>query len=283
MQFEFSATVDKINYRIRTSGDTMIPDEIVDTHAHKHFLMEFQCVFSGSEIFWFPQENRQIRLMPGQILLIPPEVYHSVTTQDGTVERLCFRFSADLVENEHNPNFALYQKIHNVLLFEDPEAFRAVEQSRLLQQNRNSFFSRTRHGMLLLDAVMQLFSKVADMQQPAGQIAPRPDRQKWIIEQYIEKNFSGAASIDGLARELYLSQRQTRKLVHKYLGSDYKTIIIARRMELAQILLRDTDKSLEEIAWQVGYNSYSGFQLCFKNHFGITPSKMRQQLSTTNE
>lgn len=279
MQFEFSATVDKVNYRIRTSGDTLIPGEIIDTHAHKHFLMEFQCVFSGSESFWFPQENRHIRLIPGQILLIPPETYHSVTTENGTVERLCFRFSAEHAENEHSPSFALYQNIQNVLLFEDPEAFRSVEQSRRLHQQEDSFLSRTRHGMLLLDAVLQLFSKVADMQQPAEQLAPRSDRQRWIIEQYIERNFSGSASIDGLARELYLSQRQTRKLVHKYLGTDYKTIIIARRMELAQILLRDTDKSLEEIAWQVGYKSYSGFQLCFKSHFGITPSEMRKRLS----
>ena len=58
---------------------------------------------------------------------------------------------------------------------------------------------------------------------------------------------------------------------------DYKTIIIRRRMELAEIYLQDADKALEEIAWLVGYRSYSGFQLCFKRHFGKTPSQFRKE------
>jgi AraC-like DNA-binding protein len=48
-------------------------------------------------------------------------------------------------------------------------------------------------------------------------------------------------------------------------------------MELAEIYLQDADKTLEEIAWLVGYRSYSGFQLCFKQHFGKTPSQFRKE------
>ena len=58
-------------------------------------------------------------------------------------------------------------------------------------------------------------------------------------------------------------------------------MIIRRRMELAEIYLQDPDKSLEQIAYEVGYRSYSGFELCFKRFFGTTPQKMRNKL--TNE
>ena len=84
--------------------------------------------------------------------------------------------------------------------------------------------------------------------------------------------------MEGLAKTLFLSERQTRKLVKKFMGEDYKNIIIRRRMELAEIYLANPDKSLEEIAWQVGYSSYSGFQLCFKRYFGVTPSERRREL-----
>ena len=103
------------------------------------------------------------------------------------------------------------------------------------------------------------------------------NRQRWIIEEYIEHHFADDSGLEGLAAELYLSTRQARRLVRKFLGEDYKTIIIRRRMELAEIYLQDADKALEEIAWLVGYRSYSGFQLCFKRHFGKTPSQFRKE------
>jgi AraC-like DNA-binding protein len=102
-------------------------------------------------------------------------------------------------------------------------------------------------------------------------------RQKWIIEEYIERHFTEDVGLEDLANELFLSQRQTRKLVRQFLGEDYKSVIIRRRMELAEIYLRDPERNLEDIAWQVGYRSYSGFQLCFKKYFGITPSQFRQK------
>ena len=64
----------------------------------------------------------------------------------------------------------------------------------------------------------------------------------------------------------------------RFFGEDYKTIVIRRRMELAEIYLQDPDKRLDEIAYEVGYRSYSGFELCFKRYFGMTPLKKRLQI-----
>lgn len=64
--------------------------------------------------------------------------------------------------------------------------------------------------------------------------------------------------------------------MRRFFGEDYKHLIIRRRMELAEIFLQDPEKSLEEISWLVGYRSYSGFQMCFKRYFGITPQEKRR-------
>lgn len=81
-----------------------------------------------------------------------------------------------------------------------------------------------------------------------------------------------------MAQALFLSQRQTRKLVKQFLGEEFKTAIIRRRMELAEIYLHDSDKTLDEIAYEVGYRSYSGFELSFKRYFGIIPKKKRAEI-----
>ena len=80
-----------------------------------------------------------------------------------------------------------------------------------------------------------------------------------------------------------LAVKQSRKLVRKFLGEDFKSVIVRRRMELAMIYLANPEKSLEEIAWQVGYRSYSGFQLCFKRYFGVSPSEKRRELLENRE
>ena len=48
-------------------------------------------------------------------------------------------------------------------------------------------------------------------------------------------------------------------------------------MEVAKIYLQNPEKSLEEIAYAVGYRSYSGFELCFRRFYGITPQSARMK------
>jgi len=89
------------------------------------------------------------------------------------------------------------------------------------------------------------------------------------------QHFRDPEGLAGLAAQLYLSERQTRNLVKKYYGQDYKTLIIKQRMEFADMLLEDETRSLEEIAEEVGYRSYSGFYQAYTKYFGISPSEKR--------
>ena len=75
---------------------------------------------------------------------------------------------------------------------------------------------------------------------------------------------------------LYLSERQTRNLIQKEFGADYKQLIIQERMKIADILLRKTAQTLEQIAQQVGYQSYSGFYLAYTRYYGISPEAARK-------
>ena len=69
---------------------------------------------------------------------------------------------------------------------------------------------------------------------------------------------------------MFLSERQTHTLIKRYFGDSYKNIIINQQMELADILLRDTELSLAEISQRLGYNSYSGFYNAFKKYFSVS-------------
>lgn len=276
MKFEFSAVIDGTTCHIRASTTTLIPEKVVNERPHKHYFMEFHCIFSGSETIYLPRENREIDLYPGQILMLPCDVYHGVSTKNGTVERLCFNFSAEAPEGKESTILELFQSLNQVQVFDDAGIGEQLRSSSMLDPG--SALSESLQGMQRLSTALQLLSRTEQAGTLFASRSSHSKRQKWIIEEYIERHYADQDGMEGLAQALYLSQRQTRKLVRQFLGEDYKSIIIRRRMELAEIYLKDTEKSLEEIAWQVGYRSYSGFQLCFKKYFGISPSDRRKQL-----
>lgn len=275
MDFIFSTQVDNTLCHIRSNQYTIDPAETVLQRPHKHYYMEFHCVFSGEEAITLPDQKKALLLTPGKVLLLPRGVYHGATSNGKTLERLCFNFSVEATASTDSTLLNACRQITEPALISDPQVYGNLLQCKQLRANDPTPFSHTRQGMLLLNAVLSMLDILSpDLSNSQDE---KHHLQRWVIEEYIEHHFADDSGIEGLAKELYLSTRQTRKLVAKFMGEDYKTIIIRRRMELAEIYLQDREKTLEEIAWLVGYRSYSGFQLCFKRHFGITPSQYRER------
>lgn len=278
MLYEFSATIGKTDCYIRAYQMRLIHSTQINDRPHKHYFMEFHYISAGEVIVNLPGENRQIKLTAGQVLLIPRGVYHSLHTENTCVERFAFNFSADLQEKGSSSILDLYLNTQEIMVFENQAANNYIRQCLKLIDEPGNRLTGTRQGTLMLNAVLELFASIPYAQTPIQADNSKAMRQRWTVEQYIEQHFTDSEGIEGLAKALYLSPRQTRTLVRRFLGEDYKQIIVRRRMELAEIYMMDPNSSLEDIAWQVGYKSYSGFQLSYKNFCGITPSERRKQL-----
>lgn len=281
MQFEFNVTLDRANCHIRATQTHPIPGETLNSRPHKHYSMEFHCVFAGEEIITLPLENRQISLTAGSILLLPQEIYHGVYTKGSPVERICFNFSAEPSGKESSPIVDLFLNIKEPTVFDSQETTLLVDQCRQLCEPDQGPLLELRQGMLFISIALNLMSNVLGVQETAPATDSLVLRQRWLIEDYIGQHYTDNTGIEGLSKALFLSQRQTSTLVKRFLGEDYKTVIIRRRMELAEIYLQDPAKRLDEIAYEVGYRSYSGFELCFKRYFGVTPQQRRAQMKQT--
>lgn len=278
MLYEFSATIGKTDCYIRAYRMQVAHAVQINDRPHKHYFMEFHCISKGEVMVNLPGENKQIKLNAGQILMIPRGVYHAFYSENTSVERFAFNFSADLQEKGSSTILDLYLNTHEVMVFENEAANNYIKQCLKLIAEPGNRLTGTRQGTLMLNAVLELFASIPYAQNPIQTDSSKAMRQRWTVEQYIEQHFTDSDGIEGLAKAMYLSPRQTRTLVRRFLGEDYKQIIVRRRMELAEIYMMDPNITLEDIAWQVGYKSYSGFQLSYKNFYGVTPSERRKQL-----
>jgi AraC-like DNA-binding protein len=194
------------------------------------------------------------------------------------VERFCFNFSAEPAGKEPSPIVDLFVNIRQPVLFDSEDAAILVRQCQALCHQTQGPLLKDRQGIHFLNMALNLMSSIQDAPTKPAAEDPLALRQTWIIEDYIVQHYTDNTGIEGLAKALYLSQWQTSTLVKRFFGEEYKAMVIHRRMELAEIYLQDPDKSLEQIAYEVGYRSYSGFELCFKRFFGMTPQKMRNKL-----
>ncbi len=80
-----------------------------------------------------------------------------------------------------------------------------------------------------------------------------------------------------LAKQIYMDQTSLCRFFKRATGRTMTTYINELRLGAASELLTNTDMSILEIAFSVGFDNYSNFSRRFKRMKGCTPRTLRQQ------
>lgn len=95
---------------------------------------------------------------------------------------------------------------------------------------------------------------------------------------YIMKNLSDEElSVNEIADRLYLHPVYLNRIFKKEKGTSISQFIIGERMKLAADMLKTGKMGANAVSEQVGYKSYSNFNLSFKKYFGCTPSQYMEK------
>ena len=87
-------------------------------------------------------------------------------------------------------------------------------------------------------------------------------------------------TVERLGEEVGLSRVQLYRKVKALTGQTPVDLLKKARLERARLLVEKTDKSISEIAYEVGFTAPSYFNKCFKDEFGVNPGALREQGST---
>lgn len=98
------------------------------------------------------------------------------------------------------------------------------------------------------------------------------------VVRYLEQNYADPLSLSELAKQYRFSTGYFSSLIKKKAGKSYSELLISIRMEKATALLRSTNKSIEEIAQEIGYDDYFYFNKLYKKVNGITAAAFRKTL-----
>ena len=209
-------------------------------HAEVHFIEEGQCKFIV--------EGMEFSAKAGDVVIIPAQQVHRTRLLDS--------------ETRHNAfllNFPVNQLIHSSV----PQPL-LHELGRLIRDYHNykDFSSIAPYVVFLCK---DLWEKNLYLQP----VENRP----FLIREFFANRYNKDISLGDLAEELGLSTKQAARLVQRHMGNSFSKVLASYRIQAAkQLLATEPAPTLQQVAYMVGYSTYSGFWKAFKEVNGTTGS-----------
>jgi AraC-like DNA-binding protein len=268
-------------------------------------LIAYHFVIAGKVLISIEGEPT-IEVRAGEIVLLPRNDVHTLASAPGlasTSARRLIQPSADgglaqishggggeaahLVcgflgsEESYNPLIAALPRVLKLDVREGAsrdwvEASVRYAASELTAGRFASSSLMSRLSELLFVEAMRQYS-VASTDHASGWLKGLADPQIGRALVAIHHNISSAWSADSLAREVSMSRSAFVDRFATLIGVPPIRYLTLRRLQAAQLGLRETRKTIAQLAQEVGYGSNEAFSRAFKREFGLSPARWREQ------
>lgn len=126
--------------------------------------------------------------------------------------------------------------------------------------------------------VMDILKEGIDLLEKAFALNPQMmHREIETVKKYIYSNYDKELSVDMLAEQVYMAPSYLSHIFKKETGQNLSKFIKTLRMEKARELLTESHIKIVNISYAVGYPNVSYFCQSFREYFGVSPQKFRNQ------
>ncbi len=263
------------------------------TQYHCHDYYEFYIHIRGGE--YMGVDNQLFLLKPNQVFILPPFSMHglSCTREMHDYERAYLNLSPEVMRvlgcgQIDLDQFFRSQASGGVCTYQltDADAEQFVAWIRKIRDNQqdesfeNDVYHRFQNYSLMM-SLMSLLCRTTRRTDPVEGDAFGSSVIQEILE-YINNHYTQPIRIENLARSFGVSvswlshefSRFTNRSVYDYVL--YRRVMLARQQMLGSA-------SLNDIAYQCGFNDYSNFLRSFGKIVGMSPSQYRKRLKAYRE
>ena len=271
-QIQVTVPFEQGQMRLRlTHADGVIHKYTWDSKRHCNAEYELHVILRGT--CTLDVEDSQYQLHGGQAVLIAPGKYHKPNSVPGDFERFSLSFTL-----EKGPLLsAMKLAVSQCHCFDpSPELMQYCNRFVAESERKTPFQKYAQEALLTLLAVTLIRDlQLANYQAAQWEEEEIPGRID-LIDNYFERHFHEKNGSAGLAEQLHLSKRQLDRILNAHYGMGFQEKLIQTRMDHAALLLRTTEKTVQDIIGAVGYNSVTAFYKAFRDTFHMTPQEYRQ-------
>lgn len=132
-------------------------------------------------------------------------------------------------------------------------------------------------GLCRLLLTEALRSHIEKTSSPAGWLNGMAHPRMSRALARIHDDLSSPMRVEDLAAEVGMSRSAFVDRFTDVIGLGPRRYILQQRMEAAVLMLRDTDLSVSEVAYRVGYDAPEAFSRAFKRETGASPAELRHR------
>lgn len=250
--------------------------------THWHDAQEI--IIPLEEDYTVTAQDTVYHLEPGDILLIPPGILHSIEAPSGgsrfilLYELAVFCQLSDFVQTQ-----SLLSR--PVLMTSDscPEIYE--QEITLLMQAVSHYWGTHPSKQLSLYACLMEFyacytdycmnQKVSSLKTSGNLSSKNYSRKLISLLEYLRQHYSENISLEDAARQAGLSKFYFSRIFKEYTGQTFYDYLSLLRIQAAENLLKDTATPVSAIAAACGYSSTSSFNRSFRKFQNCTPSEYR--------
>ena len=256
-----------------------------DYFRHRHVTFELHYLFDGSCTFRIG--DRFLELQKGEVILIGPNVYHSLKTRSDDLSKICM--SLHLLpapqETEAPQEHDLQERflgLEAVVLDGQSAHWLLAAFDRNLGKESWGLFDIEEQKAHLKLLVLWLARHLRKQEGAASAPGPAIIDQASFIAQFFNMNFHLPNGAQVLADRLHISRRHLERKLKEQFGKNFRQMQQEIRLEVAKDMLITTEKTIAEIAEQIGFSNTASFCTFIKNTTGTTPSQLRRSLRKEN-
>lgn len=267
--------------------DCGIPDYFTSVPLHWHSEMELNYIKSGNVFFKY--EDQTISAKPGDIVLIQPNVLHAIMSDEhssffydtivfhqnmlvGSYDDRCY---TDILL----PIFSSRRRVLVPVSQETPGYHELHDSVRTIMQCAHKNLATS--DLLLKSELLRLFYLLAST--PGLCTEHTVSTESRMIETlrpvltYIQKHHSESVTIEQLAKIAHMSSSYFMSCFKQNFGLGAIEYLNQVRIRSACDLLRNTDRSISDIAFDTGFHNLSNFNRQFRTKVGCSHQTYRKE------
>jgi YesN/AraC family two-component response regulator len=263
-----------VEYRKRSEPFTMADD-------HYHDYYEIYYMLSGERIYFI--RDRSYSVEQGDLVFITKhELHKTMHSGDAAHERVIIHFDDTMTSSfpAKHADFLLSsfrQQSHIIRL---PRQEQLAAEQIVRKMLTEIGHKPTGYELVPNLAVTELLIIAARYLQqhgpaPLHHATPMHAKISEIIR-YINAHFAAPLRLGALADHFFISPYYLSRMFKEMTGFAFSDYVILTRIKEAQRLLRETNRSITDIAAAVGFDNFSHFGKTFKKITRISPRDYRK-------
>lgn len=265
-----------------------VSHEYVNWHWHEEFEIGF--VTEGSVVLGCG--NRKYQMECGDIFFVNSNVLHSMHNNN-TSKQAVFKsiaFHSSIISESINSVF--YTKyllpilsngnFRECIITKDSNSYQSMldilsKVWNLVYSEASDYEIKVRNELSTLFCILNRFQKNIKETIPPKMPNYLPEKRVQVLLNYIHTHYKDKITIEELAKTASISKTEVLRCFKAIMGRSPISYLNSYRLQRAAHLLINTEKNIQEIAEDCGFDDNSYFSKLFKKKYHVTPHGYRLQ------